>query len=68
MAVKLSLKTDLATLTIGGSEKLLHALRAQETMLKGVTRAQAVEYDVAATQSAFEQRDNQWHATVVLAP
>ena len=65
---KLSLKTDLVTLTIGGSEQLLKQLQPQEAMLKGVTRAQTIVYDATSTKAAIEQQGEQWHAWVVLAP
>ncbi len=42
---QLSLKTDIASLTIYCTDqKVLDALKKQEQLIKGITRAQAIEY------------------------
>lgn len=55
---KLSLKTDLAQLTISGPQKLLDQLREQEALLKGVTRAQVIEYEEASFDNAQDETVN----------
>lgn len=63
---KLSLKTDLAQLTIGGSEEILKQLPAQQALLRGVTRAQEFVFVASSAKTGIEQQGEQWHAWLVL--
>jgi len=63
---KLSLKTDLAQLTIGGSEQILKQLPAQQALLRGVTRAQEFVFVASSAKTGIEQQGEQWHAWLVL--
>ena len=64
---KLSLKTDIAQLTVSADTQVLEQLKSQELLLKGVTRAQAIIYQPSAhTQTELQQVDTVYHATVVL--
>lgn len=63
---KLSLKTDLAQLTIGGFEEILKQLPAQQALLRGVTRAQEFVFVASSAKTGIEQQGEQWHAWLVL--
>lgn len=63
---KLSLKTDLAQLTIGGSEEILKQLPVQQALLRGVTRAQEFVFVASSAKTGIEQQGEAWHAWLVL--
>jgi valyl-tRNA synthetase len=61
---QLSLKTELATLTIRGDAMTLEALRGQEQIIKGVSQAITVRYEVGTGDNTIEQTNEAWHITV----
>ena len=65
---KLSLKVELAKLTIhGGDKTILELLKTQETVLAGVTQAKEIAYSSeAADESALQEKDGAWFCQVKL--
>lgn len=61
---QLSLKVDIATLTLSAAPEILEVLKTQEALLKGVTRALEIIYTRDENISHMEQRDNSWHAVI----
>ncbi len=63
---QLSLKVELATLTIFARDaKLAPALKAHEQLIKGVTQAKEVKYEVGVFESPeLRDVDGAWHANV----
>lgn len=70
---QLSLKTDLEKLTIYSNSQTRIAIQSLETILKGITRSQIIEYQDLRESHArgvtptIEQRDNLWFASVIVA-
>lgn len=63
---QLSLKTELATLTIvGADEKLIDDCKHQEKLLKGITHAQKIDFRPEG-ESKMVQHDTSWHAYVLV--
>ncbi len=55
----------LEKLTIASSSSLQKKLEKYEQIIKGVTRAVAIEYSIAPSQeSTLTGHENNWHATV----
>lgn len=63
---KLSLKTELATLTIKVSEPDIIGLSSEIDMLKGVTRAQMIRFTTDDQVVGLIHTENLYHATVVV--
>ncbi len=66
----LSLKTELVSLTICGSdEKNAQQCREQEMLITGITKAQSILFVHNAFQgsSSLVQKDDGWHATVSIS-
>jgi valyl-tRNA synthetase len=66
---QLSLKTELATLTIASTDnEILNTIRAQEQLIKGITQAKTISYTHAQiTPAHMEQKDGSWHAQIGVA-
>jgi len=63
---QLSLKTELTQLTVYcGNIDQCERLKSVEQILKGVSKAQKIEYVTESSDAyALEQKDDQWHAKV----
>ncbi len=62
---QLSLKTDLETLSLHSTDaNVLEALKTQEQLLKGVTRAKAITYETATVENSLTKREELWHAQI----
>lgn len=63
---QLSLKTELATLTLcAENERDLNILKHHEQLIKGASRATNIEYRTAPlAQALLEETNNAWHAQV----
>lgn len=64
---KISLKTDIASLLIYTQDpELREIVTAQETLLKGITRALEIRLSqTAPTENIIEQKDGAWHIAVI---
>jgi valyl-tRNA synthetase len=62
----LSLKVEVAELTLSASEEILAHLRWQEQLLKGITRARNIVYVQAGGEQKLEERDGVWFGTIVV--
>lgn len=64
---KISLKTDIASLLIYTQDpELREIVTAQETLLKGITRALEIRLSqTAPTENMIEQKDGAWHIAVI---
>lgn len=68
---ELSLKVEVAELTLRANETILAQLRSQEQLLKGITRAQKLAYctaDADVCANKLEQRDNVWFGMITVSP
>lgn len=63
---KLSLRTDLASLTICGSEAHKTILVAEDALIRGATRSKTVVCIVEEKPSWLEERDGVWHMGISL--
>ena len=63
---QVSLKTELSQLTIHADEPKLVLLREQEQLIKGITQAQTVGYEVGKSENVLVQTDENWTATVTV--
>lgn len=63
---KLSLRTELAELTLIGNAATLATLRSQEAVVKGIARAATVVYQEGSGTSALIAQGEQWRGTVAL--
>lgn len=64
---QLALSTELASLTIGCTDqKSADALQPLQQTIAGVARTQKITITATTQNTALEQRDGQWHATVQL--
>jgi valyl-tRNA synthetase len=65
---QLSLKTELAQLTVNASQEILSSLRDMQELIKGVTQAKELILTTAedTTKTHMYSKDTVWHAVVVL--
>ncbi len=62
---QLSLKTELTSLTIVGAEAhLLESIKAQEELIKGITRAHFISYSTLEQESQLVQEGDTWKGIV----
>ncbi|MGC2310813.1 MAG: valine--tRNA ligase [Candidatus Babeliaceae bacterium] len=61
---QLSLKTEIALLTLSGSAAKIQLLQSQEKLIKGITRAAHIIYTIETVATIIEQREEAWHIFV----
>ena len=62
---QLSLKVDIAVLTIVADTIIIDRLREQEKTIRGITRAQTILYkSLYEAEPSLKQQENGWHAIV----
>jgi valyl-tRNA synthetase len=66
---QLSLKNDIEHMTIfTGDPELIIALKAQETLIKAITRAHSIDYSthLSTTESTLVDQNAHWHAQLII--
>lgn len=63
---ELSLKVEIAELTVMGNETTLAHIRSQEQLVKGITRAQKLVYREESGTNTLEQREGKWFGVISL--
>ena len=62
---QLSLKVDIAVLTIVADTIIIDRLREQEKTIRGITRAQTILYkSLYEAEPSLKKQENGWHAIV----